>query len=152
MITILSNKYFLFFSRCILGIVFIISGAIKISNPEGFAQSIIAYRIFPEFLINSIAIFLPWVELISGMLLLLGISVKENSLILIFLIISFILLVFYAILNNLNIECGCFGNKSELVGLQKILQNFCLLFFGINLMLKGSTFLTLNQIPDCESK
>lgn len=76
---VLSNKYLLLLSRIILALVFIFAGVEKISNPEQFAVAISNYRIFPVFTLNIITITLPWLEVIAGLFLLFGISLKENS-------------------------------------------------------------------------
>ena len=75
---IFNNKYLLLIFRVIVSFVFIYAGIEKISDPAGFSDAINNYRILPLFLVNFFAIMLPWIELFAGVLLLFGISVKEN--------------------------------------------------------------------------
>lgn len=129
---ILKNGYLLLLARLALGVVFIIAGMEKISDPDGFARAIYAYRLFPEILINFIAVAIPWVEVVSGLLLVFGISVRENAVILDSLLLMFIIIVLISIARDLNIECGCFGTSSGMrVGWQKILENSGLVILGL---------------------
>lgn len=135
---VLKNKYFLISVQFFLGLIFIIAGAQKIINPNGFAESIMNYRIFPLVSINYIAITLPWIELISGILLIFGKYVKENALIYSVLMAAFIILVMSAIFRGLDFECGCFGtNDATRVGWMKILENVGLLTLSVYVYLFG---------------
>lgn len=128
---IFSSKYLLLIARIILGVTFIFAGMEKISEPSAFAKAIYDYKLFPEVLINFSAVVIPWIEVVSGLLLVFGIFAKENALILNFLLIVFIILVLISILRGLNIECGCFGTASaSRVGWLKILENTGLAFLG----------------------
>ncbi|MBU1096090.1 MAG: DoxX family membrane protein [Bacteroidetes bacterium] len=130
--TIVSNKYLLFAFRLALGFIFVFAGLEKISNPEKFAVAIENYKIMPVIFINFIAIILPFLELITGLLLIFGISVKENIFIINLLLTLFILLVAIAISRGLDIECGCFGtNDGQKAGLQKIIENLFMLLLGL---------------------
>lgn len=144
MINLLSNKYLLFIFRIIIAIVFIYAGAEKISDPEAFAVSISNYKLLPTITVNLLAIYLPWLELVSGILLLLGISVKENSAIILSLLIVFTLGVIISLIRGLNIDCGCFGNDNK-IGLLKLFENLLLIIACALLILKGSDLLKLKS-------
>ena len=141
---ILNNKYLLFTIRLFFGFVFIFAAISKISDPEGFSQAIYNYKLLPLFLINIFAIILPWIELCTGILLIFGILVKENSQILSGLLIIFIVAIIISLFRGLDIECGCFGTvDGSKVGLIKILENFGLLLLGYILIKYNSKFLSL---------
>lgn len=142
--SILSNKYFMLIARFIIGFVFIYAGAEKISNPESFAISITAYKLLPIWIINFLAITLPWIELISGLLLVFGISVKENSFIILFLLIVFNIVVTISLIRGLNIECGCFGNGTQ-IGLIKLVENFILVLLSLPLIVYNSHLLIIGS-------
>ena len=141
---ILNNKYLLLTIRLFFGFVFIYASVTKISDPEGFAQAIYNYKLLPLFLVNILAIILPWIELTTGILLLFGVSVKENSAILNGLLIIFIIAIIISLFRGLDINCGCFGTvDGAKVGLQKILENIGLLILGFVLIKFDSDFLSL---------
>ena len=143
----LSNQYLLFTLRVILGLIFIYSGIIKIIDTSGFSNSIYNYKLLPDFLINLLAIILPWIELITGLLLLLGITIKENALIINTLLIIFILAIIINLFRGLDINCGCFGTgNGTKIGITKIIENSILLCMGILLMLFDSRILSIPLI------
>jgi uncharacterized membrane protein YphA (DoxX/SURF4 family) len=143
---ILSNKYFLLACRIILGIVFIFAAITKAYEPDGFAQSIANYKLIPFSLVNFLAIILPWIELSAGLLLIFGISVKENSAILSVLLFVFIIAIAISLVRGLDIDCGCFGTvDGTKVGVQKILENVGLLFLGLILIKFDSKHLSLQD-------
>lgn len=121
-------NYTIAITRIYLAIVFILSGLDKIADLSTFAQSIENYKILPISIVNLVAIFIPWLELVAGAFLLLGIYIKENSVIIITLLTVFTLGVISAILRNLDIDCGCQGTfDGQKVGLLKIVENVALI-------------------------
>lgn len=145
MTKLLSNKYFLLAIRIVLGVVFIFAAVYKVSGPELFAKSIVNYKLLPIFLINILAITLPWIELCAGLLLIFGVAVKENSTILSGLLLIFIIAIAISLMRGLDIECGCFGTvDGAKVGVQKILENIGLLLAGLILIKFDSKTLSVN--------
>jgi len=133
--TILNNKYFLLVIRILLGVVFVYAAISKASDPEGFARAIANYKLLPIFLINILAIILPWIELCAGILLIFGVSVKENSMVLGGLLVVFVIAILISLARGLNIDCGCFGTVGGTkVGIQKVLENIGLLISVIILI------------------
>lgn len=139
---IFSNEYFLFIVRIVIAFVFIYAGVEKISDPKSFSQAIYNYRLFPSEMINLIAIILPWLELISGILLLFGICVRENSAIIGILLFIFIVMIIISMIRGLDINCGCFGKGSS-IGLEKIGENLLMLILCLILIAFGSSKLIL---------
>jgi uncharacterized membrane protein YphA (DoxX/SURF4 family) len=102
-----------FFFRLILGAVFVWAGGTKIANPHDFAIVISNYQILPDYLVNSVAVWLPWVEVLCGALLICGIWV-DGSLI----VINTLLIVFMAALvsngvRGIDVDCGCFSTAAR---------------------------------------
>ncbi|MCB0752944.1 MAG: DoxX family membrane protein, partial [Ignavibacteriae bacterium] len=120
-------NYLIALTRIYLALVFIVSGLDKINNLDAFAISIENYRLFPTQIINIFAITIPWIELISGAFLLLGIYIKENSIIIASLLVVFTTAVIIAVARGLDIDCGCQGTfDGQKVGLLKIIENVSL--------------------------
>ena len=141
---IFSNNYFLFAIRLVLGFVFIYAGAEKISDPEGFAISISNYRLVPTSLLNILAITMPWIELVSGVLLLFGIAVKENSTIIFSMLLIFTVAIIISLFRGLSIDCGCFGKSSQ-IGMLKMGENLLMIIGSFLLMAFGSNILKLKS-------
>jgi len=121
-------EYLIAFTRIYLAVVFILSGLDKINDLASFAQSIENYRILPLSIINIIAIIVPWIELAAGALLLLGFYIRENSTLILTLLIIFTAAIISAVLRDLDIDCGCQGTfDGQKVGIFKIIENTALM-------------------------
>ena len=103
------NKYFVIAVRAVLGAVFMYASFDKMANPEAFANIIDNYHLLPYQLVNPLAIFLPWVEFITGLFLLTGKWVRGSLLIYTSLLVVFILALMQALIRGLDISCGCFS-------------------------------------------
>lgn len=134
---IINNKIFLFSLRFFVGLVFIIAGIIKIIAPVEFFEAVMNYKIFGEFISQIIAVVIPWLELIIGLLIIFEVYIKENLLLYLVLLLSFNILIASAIIRGLNINCGCFGTENSMqVGFYKLAENFGLFFIALFLFLK----------------
>ena len=114
--------------RFLLGLIFIYASYDKILDPGKFARDISNYHVVPFGLENTIAIILPWLELIIGLGIIGGVYVNASVFISGGLLIVFIILFTQAILRGFNIDCGCGLKEGEVVGWSKIIENF--LFLG----------------------
>jgi len=121
------DRYLIVTTRIILGAVFLWASFGKILEPGDFARSISNYHIVPFGIENIVALILPWLELLIGMGLILGIMVDGSVQISAILLIMFILMIGQAILRGFNIECGCGLKEGEMIGLNKILENIVFL-------------------------
>lgn len=114
--------------RVLLGLIFIYASHDKILDPSKFARDISNYNVVPFGLENTVAIILPWLELVIGLGIVFGVCINGNVLICGGLLSLFIILISQAILRGYNIDCGCGLKDGEMVGLSKIIENF--LFLG----------------------
>ena len=103
-----SHPLFIALLRVALGAVFIVASFDKIQNPEAFATTIANYRLLPYTVVNGIAITLPWLEVVTGTLLALGVWIRANTMIAWGLLLVFSVAIFQALVRGLDISCGCF--------------------------------------------
>jgi uncharacterized membrane protein YphA (DoxX/SURF4 family) len=103
-----SHPLFIALLRVALGAVFIVASFDKIQNPEAFATTIANYRLLPYTVINGIAITLPWLEVVTGTLLALGVWIRANTMIAWGLLLVFSFAISQALVRGLDISCGCF--------------------------------------------
>ena len=121
------NEYLVVIIRVILGTIFLWASFDKIINPAQFARNISNYHIMPFGFENIVAIILPWLEFFIGSGLILGVMVKGATIITSFLLVIFNLMIAQAFMRGFNIDCGCGLKDGQLVGIEKILENFVLL-------------------------
>ena len=95
--------------RILLGAIFIYASLSKILNPDQFAQAVMNYRIVPLVSVNLFAILLPWLELVSGILLLVGLFTGGSIIMITVLMTLFLGAIGSALLRGLDISCGCFS-------------------------------------------
>jgi uncharacterized membrane protein YphA (DoxX/SURF4 family) len=105
--------------RFILGSIFVYAGFIKLIDPKAFARVISQYGVVPDVLLAPFAIGLPALELLAGLGLILN---MRGSLTVIFsLLVVFVGVLGYGILNDLNVDCGCFTTE-EITGQNSLRQ------------------------------
>jgi len=97
----------------IIGGIFIYAGVIKGMDPVGFANDIDNYKILPWPLTVRLAFYLPWLEILCGLAMTLGLFYRGGLLILTALISIFIMASVIAKARGLDITCGCFGHASK---------------------------------------
>ncbi|MBF0451606.1 MAG: DoxX family membrane protein [Candidatus Magnetomorum sp.] len=96
------------FTRIGLGIIFIWASIDKILYPGPFADMVHNYKLVPDILIPSLASFLPWLECITGIALIIGFWERGALFICNALVAVFIIALFSALIRGLDIQCGCF--------------------------------------------
>ena len=101
--------------RWVLGVSFMFASYHKIVDPESFARAIYSYDLFPEFTINVMAAILPYLELISGLALILGAYYRGAAALIGWMLIAFIISVSINLIRGHEFDCGCFSvGKSSL--------------------------------------
>ncbi len=96
-------------ARLSLAITFIYACIHKIAVPYDFALQVATYQILPLSLINLQAIILPWLELVTGVLLIAGWLTRPAALITCGMNIMFIVAIAMALAADLQLQCGCFA-------------------------------------------
>src|SRR3954464_2015971 len=97
----------------VIGGIFIYAGAIKVADPVGFAHDIDNYKTLPWRVSVALAFYLPWLEIFSGLALMMPRMYRGGLTILTGLIAVFILVSIAAKARGLDITCGCFGHVSK---------------------------------------
>lgn len=92
-----------------LGAIFIIAAIPKIADPPGFAHMIFNYRLVPSSLINISALVMPWVELLAGLALILGVWKAAARTVIGILLAVFIIAISINLGRDNAIDCGCFN-------------------------------------------
>ncbi|MHB9073171.1 MAG: DoxX family protein [Desulfobaccales bacterium] len=94
------------FLRLALAGIFIYAGMIKLLDPKAFAHAIAQYDLVPEGLLPLVAIGLPALEVLAGLGLILEVRGSLGTIAV--LLFVFLVILGYAVSQNLDIDCGCF--------------------------------------------
>lgn len=97
-------------ARVLVGGLFVITGIAKIANPQTFAEEIQDYQLAPIAITNAMAIILPWLEALAGLLLVLAVWRRETRLLIGLMLVIFTAAKAYAffVLGKSG-DCGCGG-------------------------------------------
>ena len=91
-----------------LGVIFVAAALPKIVDPPSFAHMIYNYKLIPWPLINPMALVMPWIELLCGLALILGIWKDTARTIIAALLVTFIIAISINLARGNAIDCGCF--------------------------------------------
>ncbi len=136
-------KYSIGLVRVFVGVLFIVSGFIKLNDPVGFSfkleeyfsPSVLDLSIFIPYAL-AISIMVVILEVILGVMLLIGYKVKFTLWSLLGMIVFFTFLTFYSAYFNKVTDCGCFGDAIKLTPWESFTKDIILLvlililFFG----------------------
>lgn len=134
-------------SRIFVGVLFILSGLVKLNDPTGFSFKLEEY--FSEAVLNlpfltpyalSLAVILVIAEVILGVALLLGFLRKLTLTLLFLMILFFTFLTFYSAYFNKVTDCGCFGDAVPLTPWGSFTKDI-VLFILILILIKYKTFI-----------
>ena len=135
-------KYLVSFSRVFVGILFIISGFIKLNDPVGFSFKLEEY--FSSGVLDlpffephalTISIIVVIFEVLVGVMLLIGFRTKFTVWSLLLMIVGFTFLTFYSAYFNKVTDCGCFGDAIKLTPWESFTKDIILLVLIIILFI-----------------
>jgi putative oxidoreductase len=94
--------------RLAMGLLLVFSGALKLPDPGQFAQVIARYDIIPVDLAPYAAGFMPVLETILGLLLVVGYRVRAAALISMAMMLAFGVFIAINVARGRTFDCGCF--------------------------------------------
>ncbi|MGA2403965.1 MAG: MauE/DoxX family redox-associated membrane protein [Syntrophobacteraceae bacterium] len=98
--------------RLLLGTVFIAASIDKIAHPSEFAKIVLNYQTLPGYLINIVAIVLPWLEALLGLFILCGWWLPGATVVANLLLVAFFGALAQAVARGIDLTCGCFSVKA----------------------------------------
>ncbi|MBL87559.1 MAG: DoxX family protein [Winogradskyella sp.] len=127
-------KYITHLSRIFVGVLFIISGFIKLNDPLGFSYKLQEYFgadvLNMEFMIPYallLSVFVVVFEVVLGVFLLIGYKPKFTVYSLLAMIVFFTFLTFYSAYFDKVKDCGCFGDALKLTPWESFTKDVILL-------------------------
>jgi uncharacterized membrane protein YphA (DoxX/SURF4 family) len=103
-------------ARLVVGIVWIVAGALKVGDLTASGRSVVAYRLLPYDASMFLGAVLPFLEIVLGALLVLGLATRLAAAISVVLFAVYIGAIISVWVRGLRIDCGCFGTGGDLTG------------------------------------
>ena len=133
-----NNSWIELAARWIIGLTFIYASLHKIISPADFAKIVYGYGLFPEVFINLIAIVIPFLELIAGLALIIGVYPRSAAMIINALLLAFVTVLAFNLIRGHEFDCGCFSagqsgyaSSSEVT----LVRDIIYLIFGMQIVL-----------------
>lgn len=95
--------------RLILGISFVWASWHKILAPDQFALILYGYGVFPADSINLLAIWVPFVEMLTGICLITGVYKRPALILINSMLVCFIVIIAFNLIRGHQFDCGCFS-------------------------------------------
>ncbi|MCK4658919.1 MAG: DoxX family membrane protein [Phycisphaerae bacterium] len=136
-------------TRVVLGSLFVWMGIVKILNPVDFVKLMQQYALLPllpHYVLNIVAVVLPWIETLCGVALLLGIGIRGAGLVSAVMLVMFTPLILIRGLEiyyqggvsfcQVSFDCGCGAGIIMLCS--KLAENFSLFLLALAATLSRS--------------
>ena len=110
-----------------LGLWFVWSGCqlVFVSGLDRFTQAVDNYKLVAAPLDALVAYTVPWVQIVAGILLMLGLWRRGTLLVLGGLVTAFAVAIGGAWVQGLDIACGCHGGDEPIQYWWKVIEFFC---------------------------
>lgn len=98
-----------FAARLLVGGVWLVAGLLKLPDLASSVRAVRAYQLLPEAVVPAVGYALPILEVVVGLMLLVGLMVRGAAVVSGVLFVAFIVGISAAWARGLQIDCGCFG-------------------------------------------
>jgi uncharacterized membrane protein YphA (DoxX/SURF4 family) len=137
-------------ARLLLGGVMLAAGLLKVTKPEVSARAVQAYQLLPFDVATYVGYGLPILEVVIGLLLVVGLFTRAAAAISGVLLVAFIIGIASAWARGLSIDCGCFGeggtiDPSQTAYLEEILRDVGLVLCAGWLLVRPRTAYSLER-------
>lgn len=130
-----TRSLFLWLARIAVAGVFIAAAVPKILDPAAFALATYRYRILPGAGVNAVAILLPWLELTTGVALLVGRARLRAAAawLLVAMTTVFTIAISLNLVRGIETSCGCFSTRADAAVSDgwNLLRNAALIWLGL---------------------
>ena len=97
-------------ARLVTGGVWLYAGSIKVGDPEASVTAVRAYQLLPRDLAETVGHVLPWLAIVVGACLVLGLLTRISGGVSALLQVAFIIGIASVWSRGIEINCGCFGD------------------------------------------
>jgi uncharacterized membrane protein YphA (DoxX/SURF4 family) len=109
--SIVKRKEVILLLRLVVGATFVYAAYDKVLDPFAFAIAVRGYQIVPIGVSNLFAIAVAWSELVTGILLIVGLFTRQAAGAAFLLLGMFVVALLVVIIKGMVIDCGCFSSE-----------------------------------------
>lgn len=135
--------------RVIIGCLFVYSSMSKFIDLTLFSEIVQKYNVLPVEMVAYFSIFLPGLELVIGVLLIIGYKIKSASLLSALLMIIFVIAIFLNLLRGEDFDCGCFETSwlgiDTTIGWPIIIRNIVWFLLSVLLFLNQKNLFSVDE-------
>ncbi|MCL8025565.1 MauE/DoxX family redox-associated membrane protein [Nocardioides bruguierae] len=138
-------------ARLVVGGVWVVASLLKLPDPQQSVRAVRAYEVLPEAVVPTLGALLPGIELVVGLLLLLGLATRPAAVVSAVLLVVFVAAIGQAWARGLTIDCGCFGGGGQVADpgssyFWEIVRDAGLLLASVWLVARPRTRLSLHPV------
>ena len=132
-----------------MGGIFLVSGLAKIADPVRFLLTLREFQLLPGALESFLAVYLPWLEFLLGLCVVLGVLHRTSALMIAGLNGFFIVAIGSVMARGIVVDCGCFGLLADVLHLpdladgKAIIRNLILMAMCVHIFRSDGTAWTL---------
>ncbi len=98
-----------FACRLAIGVLLMVAGALKVGHAPALAAAIAGFRLLPATVVGPLALGLPFLELMLGLYLVVGLFTRFAATIACVQFLVYAAVVASAVIRHIHADCGCFG-------------------------------------------
>jgi uncharacterized membrane protein YphA (DoxX/SURF4 family) len=139
-------------ARLVLAAVFLGFGWVKATEaPAEMRVAVEAYHLVPPALVDLVAGVLPYLEIATGLLLLLGLATRIGAALCTLMMLGFLFGLGWVVAKGYNIDCGCSGGGGAVAAgdtryTEEILRDLGLLLLSVYLLVRPRTALSVDGL------
>jgi len=135
--------------RVAIGLVFVVAGLAKIGHATEFAAQIAGFRLLPQPVVAPMALVLPFLELLLGGYLVIGLFTRASAWTAAALFALFDAAIASAVVRGMTVSCGCFGpNDTTVTTWPEVARDAVLVVIAIVVALRAPGMLALDRRMD----
>ena len=135
--------------RVAIGAIFIVAGISKIGHGAEFAAQIAGFRLLPQPLIAPLALALPFLEVLLGGYLAIGLFTRASAWTAAVLFAVFDGAIASAVVRGMTVSCGCFGpNDKTVTTWAEVARDAVLVVIAVVVALRAPGTLALDRRMD----
>jgi uncharacterized membrane protein YphA (DoxX/SURF4 family) len=132
--------------RIAIGAIFVVAGVSKLGHADVFAAQIAGFRLLPQVVIAPMATVLPFLEILLGGYLILGLFTRTAAWIAVAFFAAFDAAIASAVVRGMTVSCGCFGpNDTTVTTWAEVARDFVFVVLAVIVAVRPPGTLALDR-------